>query len=277
MASIGSEMVAELSERCFYSLRAPGLRVSGYHVPYPPTRLEEDYRPTVDRILDAVDRVMGFESSAKDLVTTEHREGLVEAEIVTWKVNVGDQVTLNQPLVDIETAKATVELPSPYAGTVVKLHGNVGDVMEVHKPLITFEVGGSAPSAATAEASEPEAEAAPESHGEGRQAVLVGYGVVVDMFFAGAGDAVILDAREPAIVRRRQMRLDVIEIEVEADVAVEIAVARDRPDSLHACSRPAGKNRSRARRPRRRWGCRWGQRCCSAGAEWRAAGRGYPG
>ncbi len=104
-------------------------------------------------------------------------EGLVEAEIVTWKVNVGDQVTLNQPLVDIETAKATVELPSPYAGTVVKLHGNVGDVMEVHKPLITFEVGGSAPSAATAEASEPEAEAAPESHGEGRQAVLVGYGV----------------------------------------------------------------------------------------------------
>ena len=70
-------------------------------------------------------------------------EGLTEAEIVTWKVNVGDVVVLNQPLVDIETAKATVELPSPYAGTVVALHGNVGDVLEVHKPLITFEVGGS--------------------------------------------------------------------------------------------------------------------------------------
>jgi 2-oxoisovalerate dehydrogenase E2 component (dihydrolipoyl transacylase) len=104
-------------------------------------------------------------------------EGLVEAEIVTWKVNVGDKVTLNQPLVDIETAKATVELPSPYEGTVVALHGKVGDVMEVHKPLITFEVGGSAPSPTTpAEASEPAAEVA-ESHGEGRQAVLVGYGV----------------------------------------------------------------------------------------------------
>ena len=104
-------------------------------------------------------------------------EGLVEAEIVTWKVNVGDKVTLNQPLVDIETAKATVELPSPYEGTVVALHGKVGDVMEVHKPLITFEVGGSAPSAARpAESSEPAAEVA-ESHGEGRQAVLVGYGV----------------------------------------------------------------------------------------------------
>ena len=61
-ASIGSEIVAELSQRCFYSLRAPGLRVSGYHVPYPPSRIEDDYRPSVDRILDAVDRVMGFES-----------------------------------------------------------------------------------------------------------------------------------------------------------------------------------------------------------------------
>ena len=61
-ASVGSEIVAELSERCFYSLRAPGLRVSGYHVPYPPSRIEDDYRPNVDRILDAIDRVMGFES-----------------------------------------------------------------------------------------------------------------------------------------------------------------------------------------------------------------------
>ncbi len=104
-------------------------------------------------------------------------EGLVEAEIVTWKVNVGDVVTLNQPLVDIETAKATVELPSPYAGTVVKLHGNVGDVMEVHKPLITFQIGGDT-GATTKEApvaSEEPAKAA--SIGEGREAVLVGYGV----------------------------------------------------------------------------------------------------
>ena len=61
-ASIGSEIVAELTQRCFYWLRAPGIRVSGYHVPYPPTRIEEDYRPTVDRVLDAVDRVMGFDS-----------------------------------------------------------------------------------------------------------------------------------------------------------------------------------------------------------------------
>ena len=108
-------------------------------------------------------------------------EGLVEAEIVTWKVAVGDVVKLNQPLVDIETAKATVELPSPYEGTVVALHGNVGDVMEVHKPLITFDVGGDGPAAAPkSEASAPAAEqvaSEAESIGASREAVLVGYGV----------------------------------------------------------------------------------------------------
>jgi pyruvate dehydrogenase E2 component (dihydrolipoamide acetyltransferase) len=112
-------------------------------------------------------------------------EGLVEAEIVTWKVAVGDVVTLNQPLVDIETAKATVELPSPYVGTVVALHGNVGDVMEVHKPLITFEVGGNATvtakvaatPASQAEAASELVEQSPAAIGAGREAVLVGYGV----------------------------------------------------------------------------------------------------
>jgi pyruvate dehydrogenase E2 component (dihydrolipoamide acetyltransferase) len=101
-------------------------------------------------------------------------EGLVEAEIVTWKVRVGDVVILNQPLVDIETAKATVELPSPYAGTVVKLHGDVGDVMEVHQPLITFDVGGDGSSSAPAPV---ESEMIEAPVGEGREAVLIGYGV----------------------------------------------------------------------------------------------------
>jgi pyruvate dehydrogenase E2 component (dihydrolipoamide acetyltransferase) len=111
-------------------------------------------------------------------------EGLVEAEIVEWKVQVGDAVILNQPLVDIETAKATVELPSPYAGTIVTLHGKPGDVMEVHQPLITFEVGGEGATkpkvqettkpATAATIDEPQAEVTSD---EGRQAVLVGYGV----------------------------------------------------------------------------------------------------
>jgi len=111
-------------------------------------------------------------------------EGLVEAEIVEWKVKVGDVVTLNQPLVDIETAKATVELPSPYAGTIVTLHGNPGDVMEVHQPLITFDVGGAGGTKAKAKTSTKptptatiDEQVAETTSDEGRQAVLVGYGV----------------------------------------------------------------------------------------------------
>ncbi len=112
-------------------------------------------------------------------------EGLVEAEIVAWKVGVGDHVELNQPLVDIETAKAVVELPSPFAGTVVTLHGAVGDVIEVDTPLITFNVAGSpvSPPAPGAEATIPAAAASTPaatpapSPGSERQAVLVGYGV----------------------------------------------------------------------------------------------------
>ena len=107
-------------------------------------------------------------------------EGLVEAEIVQWKVNVGDDVKLNQPIVDIETAKATVELPSPFAGRVVKLHGSVGDVMEVHKPLVTFDVGGGAAAPAAVESAEEPAAAVasePPATGGAREAVLVGYGV----------------------------------------------------------------------------------------------------
>ena len=59
-AGIGGEIAAEITERCFYSLEAPCLRVTGYDVPYPPSRLEEHFLPNLDRILDAVDLVMGY-------------------------------------------------------------------------------------------------------------------------------------------------------------------------------------------------------------------------
>ena len=104
-------------------------------------------------------------------------EGLVEADIVEWKVAVGDVVSLNQPLVDIETAKAVVELPSPYAGTVTILHGNVGDTIEVDQPLITFEVAdGEDVTPASVESAAGPAPAAPSAP-EARTSVLVGYGV----------------------------------------------------------------------------------------------------
>lgn len=55
---IGGEIAARVTERCFYSLEAPVLRVGGFHTPYPPARMEEAYLPDLDRVLDAVDRVL---------------------------------------------------------------------------------------------------------------------------------------------------------------------------------------------------------------------------
>lgn len=101
-------------------------------------------------------------------------EGLTEAEIVVWKVAVGDTVVLNQALIDIETAKATVELPSPFAGVVTKLHGNVGDVIEVGKPLIDIETGSGTTVVDTPGAAEVVQEPVADAP---RTAVLVGYGV----------------------------------------------------------------------------------------------------
>jgi 2-oxoisovalerate dehydrogenase E1 component beta subunit len=58
--SLSSEIAARVSERCFYSLEAPVLRVTGYSTPYPTSRIEEDYLPDLDRILDAVDRSLAY-------------------------------------------------------------------------------------------------------------------------------------------------------------------------------------------------------------------------
>ncbi|TBL33342.1 2-oxo acid dehydrogenase subunit E2, partial [Verrucosispora sp. SN26_14.1] len=64
-------------------------------------------------------------------------EGLAEAEIVQWRVAVGDVVTVDQTVVEVETAKAVVDVPCPYAGRVVALHGAEGEVRPVGQPLIT--------------------------------------------------------------------------------------------------------------------------------------------
>lgn len=69
-------------------------------------------------------------------------EGLEEGRIVTWLVAAGDEVALNQPLVEVETAKAVVEIPSPFAGRVGALHFSEGDDVPVGASLVTFEVEG---------------------------------------------------------------------------------------------------------------------------------------
>ena len=77
-------------------------------------------------------------------------EGLPDAEIVTWHVKVGDSVRLDAPLVSMETAKAVVDVPSPYSGTVLKLHGAVGDVIDTGAPLVEIAVDPSLPQRAEA-------------------------------------------------------------------------------------------------------------------------------
>jgi 2-oxoisovalerate dehydrogenase E2 component (dihydrolipoyl transacylase) len=95
-------------------------------------------------------------------------EGLTEAEVVTWLVAPGDPVALNQTLAEVETAKAVVELPSPYEGTVSTLHAEAGETVAVGAPLIAFDVAGE-------DGEAPDADGAPEA-GEKAQPNLVGYG-----------------------------------------------------------------------------------------------------
>jgi pyruvate dehydrogenase E2 component (dihydrolipoamide acetyltransferase) len=77
-------------------------------------------------------------------------EGLTEAEIVTWKVKVGDSVVVNQIIVEIETAKSLVELPVPFAGVVSELLAKEGDTVEVGKPIISVKVAGTVGEVSTA-------------------------------------------------------------------------------------------------------------------------------
>jgi 2-oxoisovalerate dehydrogenase E2 component (dihydrolipoyl transacylase) len=95
-------------------------------------------------------------------------EGLTEAEILNWRVAVGDAVDVDQIVVEVETAKAAVEVPVPFAGTVLTLHCEVGGVLDVGSPLISI----AAPSIADGGAGEQYREV--EMAGSGN--VLIGYG-----------------------------------------------------------------------------------------------------
>ncbi|MEV6981678.1 dihydrolipoamide acetyltransferase family protein [Sphaerisporangium sp. NPDC051017] len=104
-------------------------------------------------------------------------EGLTEAEIVKWHVAAGDKVTINQTIVEIETAKAVVELPCPYEGVVASLMAAEGETVDVGKPIISVDTGeGADTTRETAPADDMVPAPPPEAKPE-RQPVLVGYGV----------------------------------------------------------------------------------------------------
>jgi pyruvate dehydrogenase E2 component (dihydrolipoamide acetyltransferase) len=96
-------------------------------------------------------------------------EGLQEVTVTNWNVAVGDHVELNQPLCSVETAKAEVEIPSPYAGRIVELGGAPGDVVAVGSVLVCIDTDpGAMPPAAPA--------MLPDDEAGTRKPVLVGYG-----------------------------------------------------------------------------------------------------
>ena len=165
-------------------------------------------------------------------------EGLTEGEILKWLVAPGDEVKLNQPIVEVETAKAAVEIPSPYAGVVTDLHTAEGETVDVGTPIITFDTDpgagpvpdAAAPAAETPAAETPAAEAPAEDEPDieagkiggaapgGRIAVLVGYG-------------------PKTVTAERRPRKQVASTEAPLEDP-ELALLPSIPDSLHSAAKP---------------------------------------
>jgi 2-oxoisovalerate dehydrogenase E2 component (dihydrolipoyl transacylase) len=157
-----------------------------------------------------------------DFLLPDLGEGLAEAEIVTWHVQVGDMVIIDQIVVEVETAKAVVEVPVPFAGQVTELHGRPGEVLAVGKPLVTVEGAAAEPRTSPGQAgpsfAEPGTVTADAASDEGGASgnVLIGYGTS-----AGAR-------------RRRRSSRAPVQLAVSQIPGAEVQVA--------GAARPAGAN-----------------------------------
>lgn len=166
-------------------------------------------------------------------------EGLTEAELVNWLVAVGDEIRVDQPIAEVETAKSMVEVPSPYAGTVSVLHGEPGQTLEVGKPLISVAPVGSPvgspvetpviPEVQPVESSPAEVYREEEKAGSGN--VLIGYGTP-------GGDG--------AAHRTRARRQVVPVVEPAETPAVDLSLLRTRvPGKLGAVISPLVRRMAR--------------------------------
>jgi 2-oxoisovalerate dehydrogenase E2 component (dihydrolipoyl transacylase) len=122
--------------------------------------------------------------AVREFLLPDLGEGLEDAEVVAWRVAEGDRVELNQTLVEVNTAKALVEIPAPWEGVVEKLHADEGGVVKVGQPLVSILV--------------QDAETVTEGTKPKRQALLVGYGVEEE-----EAPAVTRAARPPGATRDR--------------------------------------------------------------------------
>ncbi len=171
-------------------------------------------------------------------------EGLTEAEILTWHVAVGDTLTVNQVMVEIETAKAAVELPSPYAGVVQALLVEPGITVDVGTPIISIDTdpGGldDGPAADEADGEEGGAKIG-EMMADGRIATLVGY--------VSAGPATGGRRRRKASVPLEDPGSDVERVPPAKVPATSAASAGSRPEG--DAPRPQTGQRPRGRSSRR--------------------------
>ena len=119
--------------------------------------------------------------AVKEFALPDLGEGLTESELVSWRVAEGDTVELNQVIAEVETAKALVELPSPFAGVIAKLYAEPGTTVLVGAPIAAFEL---ADSGEPAEVPMPDedvpTDGSPQPVDSGRESVLVGYGPRVE-------------------------------------------------------------------------------------------------
>ncbi|MFF2370326.1 dihydrolipoamide acetyltransferase family protein [Agromyces sp. NPDC058110] len=175
----------------------------------------------------------------RDFPLPDLGEGLTESEIVAWRVAVGDRVELNQIIADVETAKAVVELPSPFAGVVTALHAGEGETVNVGEPLFSCDTGegdSAAPATAPTDAAAAPVAAAPVVEASTDAASgpnLVGYG-------ARAESGPKRRARRAALAADLVPTLP--EAAAGAGVAAESAVA---PSSTnHAPAMPSERPRS---------------------------------
>ncbi len=192
--------------------------------------------------------------AVRDFLLPDLGEGLEDAEVVTWRVAEGDSVELNQTLVEVNTAKALVEIPAPWEGVVEKLHAAEGDVVKAGQPLVSIRVDDAA-------RSDEGMETKPK-----RQAVLVGYGVEeqdevararrrVERRIRGDGeDAQAVRATPPIRKLARELGVDLAAIagtgpdgritrEDVTSASEDLAATTPAPESVEASFEPLRGNR----------------------------------
>jgi 2-oxoisovalerate dehydrogenase E2 component (dihydrolipoyl transacylase) len=188
-------------------------------------------------------------SETKVFLLPDLGEGLTEAELVNWLVAVGDEIRVDQPIAEVETAKSMVEVPSPYAGTVAVLHGEPGQILDVGKPLISVTPIGAPAAEPQAPVVEPgdtaSAESGAETYSEEEKAgsgnVLIGYGTP-----AGTNTARRTRARKHPVAEPAQTGAVVSQIDERQKAADDLLLLRTRvPGKLGAVISPLVRRMAR--------------------------------